>query len=233
LLEDLAADGVKDDGQTLAARHLVDALNHVAGAVVDDFIRAEYVSTKSDRLASSRCSDDSATMQFGELNRDMTDAARSGVDEHCLSRLDARTQMKRLPSGLTHERQSGCRDVIERARFARDTAAIYRDVLRIRSVTKEIRRREDLVTRLPLSRAGAAFHYDSADVVSHGDWKGAIATSLPNLRVDGVDGRRVYFDEHVGVAQVRFRSVFEFEHVRAAVLTNHDCTHILSFNMEC
>ncbi len=134
--------------------------------------------------------------------------------------------MERFPRCLTHERQHSRSDVIERARFARSAATVDRNIVGIRSIPKQIRRREDLVARLPLGRSRAASHYDTADVISHDDREGAIATSLPHLRVDRIDGCRVHFDEYVRIPQFRLGTIFECQHVRTAVLADHHCTHV-------
>jgi hypothetical protein len=200
-------------------------LDDAGGAIVDHLVCAEHVATECNGLRTTRRGDDAASMQTRQLNRDVSHAAGSGVNENGLARLNACAQVKSFPRSLAHQRQGRRSDMIHRARLAGGASCVDRNVVGVCSIAKEIRGGEDFIARLPRIHPLAALHDDTAHVVSQNDREFPVAAALANFRVYRVDRCRVHFDEHVGLSQFGVGAFFQPEHVGAAVLAYHHRSH--------
>lgn len=143
--------------------HHVDTLGdffEALGLVVDHHVSPER-SRKLDMFRRDRRQHASAFC-LGELNREMTDAARSAVDQNGLSSLELAVSEQALMRRLSCQRNGGSMNVIEPGGLVRGRALVEDHLLGV-AAAEHRNHAEDLVADTKARRLRAACRDDSAD----------------------------------------------------------------------
>ena len=117
----------------------------VLRSVVDDDVRTEVADPFD--VAGSRRGRHASPEVLGQLNRDGADAARAGLNEHLLARLEVRPLDERLPGGQSHEGHGSRLGHREAPRLGRKIVLVHGDALGEGADATVARPPVDLVTR--------------------------------------------------------------------------------------
>ena len=116
---------------------------------------------------------------FGQLDGEGADAARAGVDQHLLSRLQLREIDQRLPGGEPHQRQRRRLHVIEARGLRRRGALAHQGILGDGADAILVEARIDRVADLEFGDAGAD-RFDVAGEIVAEDQRKRVRESAPS-----------------------------------------------------
>ena len=118
LAEGVGPQVIQRDVETLPASPGSRCLSKIFRAIGDGPLRAETL-YQLDLFVGADSGSDPRAAQRGQLNRDVSRAAGTGVDQHGFSRFDLRPVVKRFPAGDENQRQRRGRGVVDRVRHYR------------------------------------------------------------------------------------------------------------------